>query len=456
MSNPLIFVSIPGLRRRDFSTMLETQKRLGAVSISTLEHSFPSVTWPAQAHLLTGKTANEHGVTANGFFWRNTNSVEMWTAKNYVIQRPQIWDLLHIASPTKTSLAWFPMLSKESGADYIAMPAPIHNPDGSEDLWCYTKPTEYYGTLLDQLGHFPLQHFWGPLANIKSSQWIADSAMAAIQKFHPDFSYIYIPHLDYAAQKWGPNSEQAIEAVRELDVLLANFVDGIHQSVSSNAKLVLASEYVIQDVNHVTYPNRILREAGLLTVVTEEGGGELIDFESSRAWALVDHQFSNIYVKNSDAETIEQVVKLFSNQNGIDGIFAGDARNEIGMQHERAGDIILVSTPTVGKRTTIGSTTHKHRASPERSTSIASQDTIRLSCSSTWPHDRFRSMPNLSKVPMAWSQQKQPRNLSWSLPHAKTKCPQPSVTWTFAIGLSMKFQTRHNQSCNDLKQSCND
>ena len=26
-------------------------------------------------------------------------------------------------------------------------------------------------------GHFPLMHFWGPLANIKSTDWIVDSAV---------------------------------------------------------------------------------------------------------------------------------------------------------------------------------------------------------------------------------------------------------------------------------------
>ena len=100
----------------------------------------------------------------------------MWTAWNDKIQQPQIWDLLHQHDPTLTSAVWFPMLSKGCGADYICMPTPIHNPDGSESLWCYTKPVELYGTLRDAFGHFPLMHFWGPLANIKSTAWIADSA----------------------------------------------------------------------------------------------------------------------------------------------------------------------------------------------------------------------------------------------------------------------------------------
>ena len=101
------------------------------------------------------------------------------------------------------------MLSKGCGADYICMPAPIHNPDGSESLWCYTKPAELYGALRDTFGHFPLMNFWGPMANIKSTAWIADSAGWAMQQYRPNFFYIYLPHLDYAAQKTGPDSPAA-------------------------------------------------------------------------------------------------------------------------------------------------------------------------------------------------------------------------------------------------------
>ena len=147
----------------------------------------------------------------------------MWTAWNEVIEKPQLWDSLHEMDPAITSAAWFPMLSKGCGADYVCMPAPIHKPDGSEDLWCYTKPQEFYGELLEKYEHFPLKHFWGPLSNIKSSKWIADSSVAAAEKFAPRFFYVYLPHLDYAAQKNGPNSPEAMAAVEELDQLLIEF-----------------------------------------------------------------------------------------------------------------------------------------------------------------------------------------------------------------------------------------
>ena len=308
-----------------------------------LTSSFPAVTWPAQATMLTGQLPNRHGVIGNGFYWRESQEVEMWTAWNEKIESPQIWDLLHNISPELKSLAWFPMLSKGSGADYICMPKPVHNPDGSESLWCYTQPQEYYGDLLESLGHFPLQHFWGPLANIKSSEWILQSAVKAISDFKPQFSYLYIPHLDYVAQKLGPNSPEAQQSVVDLDRVLGETITEVNHALGEdNVVWIIASEYVITEVDHVSYPNRILREAGLLQV-TEQEDGEHLDLDSS-AWALVDHQFSHIFVQDGCPEIIEQIQTLFADLEGISEVLVGEARGKYGLELERSGEVILVST----------------------------------------------------------------------------------------------------------------
>ncbi len=310
-----------------------------------LAPSFPAVTWPVQATMLTGRTVEEHGVIANGFYWRDRQEVEMWTAWNDKIAAPQIWDILHQHDAGLTSAVWFPMLSKGSGADYVCMPAPVHNPDGSESLWCYTKPTELYGELRDALGLFPLQHFWGPMANIKSTAWIVDSAVVAARRFRPNFFYLYLPHLDYAAQRSGPDSPPALAALGELDQALGRLIEGFREAYQNpNLLWLAASEYVITPVDHVTYPNRVLREAGLLAV-REEDGGELIDFDASRAWALVDHQLSHVFVKDADPATIARVVELFANREGIAETLAGEDRGKYHLRHGRAGEVILVSTP---------------------------------------------------------------------------------------------------------------
>lgn len=345
MSDYVVLLSVPGLRATDLNAMPRLSHLTREGDRATLVPSFPCVTWPVQTNMVTGKLPREHGVVANGFYWRDRHEVEMWTAWNDKILQPQIWDLLHQHDPGLTSAVWFPMLSKGCGADYVCMPAPIHNPDGTESLWCYTKPPELYGTLRDLLGHFPLQHFWGPLANIRSTAWIAESAAWAMRQYLPRFFFIYLPHLDYAAQRTGPDSPPARQALTELDEVIGQLAEAAHKAYPAGQPLwLVASEYVITPVDHVTFPNRVLREAGLLAV-RDTSEGEWIDFAATPAWALVDHQFSHVFVRDRDGGLIGRVVDLFRGREGIAEVLAGEERARYGLDHERSGDVILVSTP---------------------------------------------------------------------------------------------------------------
>jgi len=345
MTEHVVLLSIPGLRKKDLARMPHLAGLVAGGDCAALVPSFPCVTWPVQANMLTGELPDKHGVVANGFYWRDEQQVEMWTAWNEKITAPQIWDILHRHNPDLTSAVWFPMLSKGCGADYVCMPAPIHNPDGSESLWCYTKPTELYGTLRDELGDFPLRHFWGPLANIQATAWIADSAVLAARQFRPHFFYLYLPHLDYAAQRTGPDSEPALAALGELDEVIGRLVDGFSDAYRGSKLLWLAaSEYTVVPVDHVTYPNRVLREAGLLKIRDQEDG-EHLDLADSLAWALVDHQFSHVFVQDGDSDVVERVKKLFHGTEGIAEVLTGKLRAKYHLNHERSGEVILICTP---------------------------------------------------------------------------------------------------------------
>lgn len=343
MSDPrVVLLSIPALRPADVQRMPNLASWATAGESAALVPNFPCVTCPVQANMTTGLTPAEHGVVANGFYWRTRHEVEMWTAWNDCILAPQIWDLLHRHRPELTSAAWFVLHSKGCGADFVCTPAPIHNADGSESLWCHTRPETLYPELVRQLDHFPLHHFWGPMANIASSEWIADSAVIAAERFRPHFFLIYLPHLDYAAQRNGPDSPEANAALSQLDVVLGQLRERIDHSYGERTLWLVAGEYAITPVDHVSYPNRALRKAGLLTV-RHESDGEHLDLLESRAWTLVDHQLGHVFVRDRDSDTIERVAKLFQGAAGIAEVLVGDQRRRYQLDHERSGDVILIS-----------------------------------------------------------------------------------------------------------------
>ncbi len=344
MPEYVLLLSIPNLRQADLPQMPHLRRLMDGGDRASHVPSFPAVTCPVQTNLTTGVAPNQHGVVANGFYWRESRELEMWTAWNDKVRAPQIWDRLHQHDESITSAAWFTMLSKGCGADFVCTPAPKHQADGTESLWCYTKPEPFYEQLLPELGHFPLQHFWGPLANIKSTAWIIESSIRAAARFRPNFFLIYLPHLDYAAQKFGPDSDAASVAVEELDEQLGKLIVGLDAAYQGCRPLWLAaSEYVIVPVQHAAYPNRLLREAGLLTVRED---GEMIDLARSDAWALVDHQLAHVYCRDGSQDAVERVSRVFRGQAGIAEVLAGDQRQRYDLDCETAGDIVLVSEPS--------------------------------------------------------------------------------------------------------------
>ena len=106
--------------------------------------------------------------------------------------------------------------------DMVLSPAPIHKHHGGIMLDCFAEPASLYGRLKKEIGsHFPLIHYWGPLASKKSSQWIIKAIMFMMRKEEPDLLFSYIPHMDYALQRFGPYSDKSQKAITPRIILVS-------------------------------------------------------------------------------------------------------------------------------------------------------------------------------------------------------------------------------------------
>ena len=66
----------------------------------------------------------------------------------------------------------------------------------------------------------------------------------------------------------------------------------------------LISEYGFHGVDTVAFPNRALRENGLLVTTDDGSGGEEVDLVGSDAFAMVDHQVAYVYADGSPPDVI--------------------------------------------------------------------------------------------------------------------------------------------------------
>src|SRR5262249_28763687 len=144
------------------------------------------------------------------------------------------------------------------------------------------------------LGPFPFHTFWGPMAGLPCTEWIARCAAETLQKERPDLTLVYLPHLDYDPQRFGPAGCDMPRLVGEFDAACPPLRDAAR---AVGARVWVVSEYGHTQVHRPVFPNRALRQAGLLTA-RPGPFGENLDTFASRAFAVCDHQIVHIYVND--------------------------------------------------------------------------------------------------------------------------------------------------------------
>ena len=227
-------------------------------ALHPLRPSFPAVTCSMQATLLSGRPPSDHGILANGYFDRDTFEVKFWEQADSLVQAPRLWDTLKMRRPELKTAALFWQNSMFIDSDIVITPRPLHLDSGLVQ-WCYSKPAGFYEELAREIGPFKLPSYWGPIAGLASSQWIARAAQYTWRQHKPNLLLVYLPHLDYSSQKFGPESPQAQQALREIDAIVGDLL----REFSDDASVAVCSEYSLTPVSDAIYPNRILREAGL-------------------------------------------------------------------------------------------------------------------------------------------------------------------------------------------------
>jgi predicted AlkP superfamily pyrophosphatase or phosphodiesterase len=166
------------------------------------------------------------------------------------------------------------------------------------------------------------------MAGIASSQWIAKAAAAVWQIEAPALELVYVPHLDYDLQRFGPQSPQARKAV--VDVAAA--IEPLLQAVTNDGgRILIVSEYAIDAVDRSIAPNALLRDAGLLSTVST-ADGEQIDYRQSKAFAMVDHQIAHLYCSDAAAADLLRSAGLTILDRSV-------------LAHPRAGDFLVEAPP---------------------------------------------------------------------------------------------------------------
>lgn len=305
--------------------------------IQKIKPVLPALTTSAQSTYLTGEFPNKHGIVANGWFDYTDSEIKFWKQSNKLVLAESVWTTAKKIDSRFTCAQMFWWYNMYNDVDFSVTPRPNYLADGRKMPDCYTYPNSLRDELTDKFGKFPLFNFWGPNANIVSSEWIANAAMYVEEKYQPTLNLIYLPHLDYCLQKFGPNQDIISKELNQIDRLLK---DTINFFESKNVEVIILSEYGIAPVNNPIHLNRLLRKEGLLDIRVERGL-ELLDAAASQAFAVSDHQIAHIYTK-TEAIT-KRVKKMLEEVIGIDKVLDKNEQIAYNIDHVRSGDLVVLA-----------------------------------------------------------------------------------------------------------------
>ena len=329
----LAVLNVVGLCERELQQMPFLREWAKGRERSSFEPAFPAVTCTAQSTYLTGESPDEHGIVGNGWYDREAAEVKFWKQSNHLVKGEKLWETLRREKPGFRCAKWFWWYNMYSSADFSMTPRPMYPADGRKFFDVYAHPLVLRDEVKKELGDFPFPAFWGPRAGIGSSQWIADSAKWIEQREQPELNLVYLPHLDYCLQQYGPDAPECLPEIEAIDSLLEDLISFFEKQ---GVEVVVLSEYGISKVDRVVHLNRLFREKDWITI-KDELGLEQLDCGASRVFAVADHQVAHIYL--NDPSLREEVRTLLQATEGVEEVRDGWQ----GVGGERGGDLVAVS-----------------------------------------------------------------------------------------------------------------
>ncbi len=335
-----VVLNVVGLTQRLLGSHTPNLNTFAGRGVKTpLRTITPAVTCTVQSTFLTGLMPRDHGIVANGWYFRDLAQVWLWRQSNHLVYGEKIWDAARRRDPQFTCAKMFWWYNMHSGADYSVTPRPIYPADGRKVVDIYSNPAALSERLKSAIGEFPFFHFWGPQADIVSSEWIAESSIRVFDWHRPTLTLVYLPHLDYNLQRLGPNHPEITKDVAAIDRICGKLIQHFE---NAGARVIVLSEYGMNGVTGAVHINRVLRAAGFIQV-RPELGLEMLDAGASAAFAVADHQIAHVYVK--DRHHIADVKSLLERTAGIEQVLDDRGKAALGLDHERSGELVAIAEP---------------------------------------------------------------------------------------------------------------
>src|SRR5947208_8228159 len=143
MTRPLVVINVVGLTHQMLGTNTPHISRVAADGFARpMRTVLPAVTCSAQATLLTGTLPREHGIVANGWYWRDLSEVLFWRQSNQLVRGERLYDAARQHNPNYSVAKLFWWFNMYADVNWSVTPRPSYPADGRKVLDSYSQPAE--------------------------------------------------------------------------------------------------------------------------------------------------------------------------------------------------------------------------------------------------------------------------------------------------------------------------
>ncbi len=305
----------------------------------------PAVTCTVQSTLAHGPAAARHGIVGNGWYFRDLAEVWLWRQSNQLVAARR--------SGRRRARATRPSPAPSSSGGTTCTPSVDCRGDAAADLprrrpqaarHLHPPGRAARRSCRRQLGPFPLFQLLGPGRRHRVQRLDRRRALhvlAAAQR--PTLTLVYLPHLDYDLQRFGPASPGASRRrSREVDALCGRLHRrGARSWARTSSCCPSTASPRCRAPVHI---NRALREAGWLGV-RRNSGREHARRRRLRAFAVADHQVAHVYVARP--ERSPEVAACLAALPGVERVLDAAGKRAAGLDHPRSGELVASPSPTL-------------------------------------------------------------------------------------------------------------
>jgi predicted AlkP superfamily pyrophosphatase or phosphodiesterase len=298
-----------------------------------MKATFPAVSASVMASMTTGVGPGVHGVIAGGIFRRQCQALSLDERSNTLLNKKRFWHGIDRPRPKVSLLFWANPLA---GAADCVIGSFAYGP--SSEMISDT-PLGLYADLCRKIGPFEPADVRGPAASWRASRWIAPAASILWRTQRPDLQWVYLPGINFQAIRDGVGSDAVLEVARAVDGLVKTLAESV---LADGGQVIVTTDGGYVDVSRFAQPNLLLRRAGLLKTTTTDAG-EVIDYETSPAMVMVDHQVGHLYCR--DAAAAEEAAAVLAADPAIAAVVPREELFAEGLGRDRSGERIVLARP---------------------------------------------------------------------------------------------------------------